>query len=112
MDTKSQSKVKNALFDFWGAVDELMGPELVDWILDELNKSDEQAPRVRSVHDQPFEQHSGDLLLNRLGVGLGEQVEQGAAEVVRVAVRVAQLVGNGIQEQIATCNKYKITLII
>lgn len=81
-----------------------MRPELVDWILDELNEGDEQAPRMRSVHDQPLKQHSGDLLLNRFGVGLGEQVQQSAAEVMRVAIRIAQLVGNSIQEQVATCN--------
>lgn len=43
----------------------------------------------------------GDLLLDGLGVGLGEQVQHGAAEVVGVAVGVAQLVGYGVQEQVA-----------
>ena len=44
-----------------------------------------------------------DLLLDGFVVGLGEQVEQRAAEVVRVAVWVAQLVGDSVQEQVATC---------
>lgn len=44
----------------------------------------------------------GDLLLDGLGVGLGKQVQHGAAEVVGVAVGVAQLIGYGVQEQVAT----------
>lgn len=42
----------------------------------------------------------GDLLLDGLGVCLGEQIEHGAAEVVSVAVRVAQLIGDRVQEQV------------
>lgn len=42
-----------------------------------------------------------DLLLNSLCVGFGEQVQHGAAEVVRVAVRVTQLIGYRVEEQIA-----------
>ena len=45
----------------------------------------------------------GDLLLHGLCVGLSEEVEQAAAEVVRVTVWVPQLVGDGCQEQVATC---------
>lgn len=47
----------------------------------------------------------GDLLLDGLGVGLGKQVQHGAAEVVGVAVGVAQLVGYCVQEQVATWRK-------
>lgn len=43
-----------------------------------------------------------DLLLNGLCVSFSEQVEHGAAEVVRVAVWVPQLISNSIEEQIAT----------
>lgn len=43
----------------------------------------------------------GDLLLNGLGVGLSKQVEHGAAEVVGVAVWVAQLIGYRVQEQVS-----------
>lgn len=42
-----------------------------------------------------------DLLLNRLRIGFSEQVEHGAAEVVRVAVWVTQLIGYRIEEQVA-----------
>lgn len=44
----------------------------------------------------------GDLLLDGLGVGLSEQVEHGAAEVVGVAVGVAQLIGDSVQEQVTS----------
>lgn len=42
----------------------------------------------------------GNLLLDGLGVGLGEQVEHGTAEVMSVAVGVTQLVGDRVQEQV------------
>ena len=45
----------------------------------------------------------GDLLLNGFHVGLREQGEQSTAEVVGVAIGVAQLVGNGVEEEVATC---------
>lgn len=47
----------------------------------------------------------GDLLLDGLCVGLCKQVEHGAAEVVGVAVGVAQLVGDGVQEEIPACRR-------
>ena len=43
----------------------------------------------------------GDLFLYGLCVGLSEQIEQCTAEVVRVTVRVAQLVRDGVEEQIS-----------
>ena len=41
-----------------------------------------------------------DLFLDGLGVGLREEGEEGAGEIVGVAVGVAQLVGDRIQEQV------------
>ena len=43
-----------------------------------------------------------DLLLNCLSIGLGKQREESAAEVVGVAIRVPQLVGYCIQEQVTS----------
>ena len=96
----SNVSVHNVLFNFWSAVDKLVIPELELCVLDEFNERDEKAPRMRSVDDETLQQHAGDLLLDRLRVCLGKQVQQRAAEIVRVTVGIAQLVGNGIQEQI------------
>lgn len=79
---------------------ELMLPELVYWIFDNLDEGDEKPPGVRAVHNKPLEQHPGDLLLNGLGVGLREQIEQCAREIVRVTVWVTQLVCYCVQEQV------------
>ena len=49
---------------------------------------------MRSVDNQPFQQDTRDLLLYGLLIGLGEEVEQRAGEVVRVAVWVSQLQRN------------------
>lgn len=94
--------VRNLLFNFWCTVDELMVPELERRILDKLDEGNEQSPRMRAVDNQPLEKHPRDLLLNGFRVGLGEEIQQRAAEVVRVAVGVPQLVGDGVQEQIAS----------
>lgn len=84
-----------------------MAPELEWWILDELNESDEQSPGVRTVHYQPLEQNSRDLLLDGLGVGLGKEVKECAAEVVGVTVGVAQLIGDCVKEQVTACREGK-----
>lgn len=47
----------------------------------------------------------GDLLLDGLGVGLCEEVQHGAAEVVGVTVGIAQLVGDRVQEQVPACGR-------
>lgn len=51
---------------------------------------------MRSVYDQPFEQDPCDLLLNRFRVRFGEKIKQSAAEVMRVNVRIPQLVGYSV----------------
>lgn len=44
---------------------------------------------------------ASNTYLNCFGVRFDEQIEQRAAEVMRVAIWVAQLIGHCIQEQIA-----------
>ena len=38
-----------------------MLPELEGGVLDELDEGDEEAPRVRPVHDQTLQEHPRDL---------------------------------------------------
>ena len=49
------------LLDLWGAGDELVLPELEGGVLDELDEGDEEAPRVRTVHDQTLQEDPRDL---------------------------------------------------
>mmetsp|Transcript_10100 Transcript_10100/g.24108 ORF Transcript_10100/g.24108 Transcript_10100/m.24108 type:complete len:339 (+) Transcript_10100:48-1064(+) len=79
---------------------EAVVPKLVASVLDQLYEGNQQAPRVRSVHDEALQQDSGDLLPHHLVAGVGEEVQQDAAEVVRVRVRVAQVVRDGPQKQV------------
>lgn len=90
----------NLLLNLWCAVHKLVAPELVHGVLDQLDEGDEETPRVRAVDDQPLEQHPGDLLLHGLRISFSEQVQQAAAEVMRVAVGVAQLIGDRVQEEV------------
>lgn len=101
-----QSKLhKYSLFNLWSTLHKLVTPELERGILDELNESDEQSPRMRAVHYQSLQQDSSDLLLDGLCIGLRKEVKEGAAEVVSVTVGVAQLIGDCIEEQIAACSE-------
>ena len=59
-------------------------------------------PWMRPVDDEPLEEDSGDLLLDGLLVGLGEQEEKGAGKVLGVGVGVPQLVGDGVEEEVAS----------
>ena len=79
-----------------------MLPELEVGVVDEFYECDEETPGVWSVHDHSLQQNTRDLLLNVFRVGLCEKVEQHTAEVVGVVVRVAQMVGNRIEKQVAT----------
>jgi len=90
------------LLDLGRTLHELVGPELERRVLDEFDEGDEESPGVGPVHNQPLQQHPGDLLLDGLSVGLAEQVEQEAGEVVGVRVGVSQLVGDTVEEEIPT----------
>ena len=83
-------------------MDELVLPEVIGWVLYELDERNEQPPGVGTIHYQPLQQNSSDLFLDRLSIGLGKERKKGTAEVVGVAVGIAKLVGYCIQEQIAT----------
>ena len=76
-------------------------PELELRVLDEFDESDEESPRMRPVYDEALEQDAGDLLLNRLDVRLGEEIEQRAGEVVRVRVGITQLIRDRVEEQVS-----------
>lgn len=78
-----------------------MAPEIVTWVLDKFDKGDQESPRVWPVHNEPLEQDSGYLFLDLLCLAFCEQVQQNTAEVVSVAVGIAQLIGNRVQEHIA-----------
>lgn len=119
--------LRNILLNLRGTVHKVVAPELEGRILDELYEGNEKTPGVWPVHDQPLQQYPerpssscpgvtanvcvcvcvsgspGDLLLDGLRVGLSKQVEHGAAKVMGVAVGVAQLVGNGVQEEVTPC---------
>lgn len=53
----------HSLFNFGRAVHEIVLPELVHRILDQLDERDQQAPRMRPVDDQALQQDARDLLL-------------------------------------------------
>lgn len=54
------------------------------------------------MHNKPLQQNPGDLLLDHFRLSFGEQIQQNAAEVVRVLVGIAQLIGHGVEEEVSS----------
>mmetsp|Transcript_59972 Transcript_59972/g.147449 ORF Transcript_59972/g.147449 Transcript_59972/m.147449 type:complete len:234 (-) Transcript_59972:1164-1865(-) len=91
------------LLDLLAGAHKVVVPEVVGRVLDELDEGDEEPPGVRLVDDEPLDEHARDLLAHDREVRcLLEQRQQHAREVVRVAVGVAQLVGDGVEEEVAS----------
>jgi hypothetical protein len=57
---------------------------------------------MRLFGNQALQQDSGNLLSDLIVVRLEEEVEQSGREVVGVRVRKTQLIGNCVEEQVAT----------
>ena len=98
-------------------------PEVIDGVVDEFYERDEQAPRMWTKRDETLEENARDLqpilfrvliqydgsrsalylpylFLDSLAVGVLEEEEEDAREVVRVHVRVAQLVRDRVEQQV------------
>ena len=58
-------------------MNELVLPEVISGVLDELDEGNEESPRMRSVHYQPLQENSSDLLLNGFSIGLSKQRKKG-----------------------------------
>ena len=80
----------------------LVLPKLVRRILHDFIEGSQKPPRMRSLHEQAFHQHSRDLLTHRRILHLKEEVAEDQVEVERVRIQVAKLVGHRIQQMIAT----------
>mmetsp|Transcript_25110 Transcript_25110/g.82321 ORF Transcript_25110/g.82321 Transcript_25110/m.82321 type:complete len:315 (-) Transcript_25110:2287-3231(-) len=78
-----------------------MRPEGVPRIFYKLDECDEESPGVRAVHDEALEEHSCDLFLHDFLRSFGEELEKDAGKVVRVVVREAELVGDGVEKEVA-----------
>lgn len=57
------NRLKCILFNFWCTVNEIMIPKFVDWILDEFDECNQQAPWMWTIHDQTFQENTRYLFL-------------------------------------------------
>lgn len=57
---------------------------------------------MRAVYNQPFQQYTSNLFLDHFIVAFGKQIKKHTAEVMGMAVWIAQLIGDSTQEYIAT----------
>lgn len=60
-----------------------------------------------SIDNQTLQQHTRDLLLCNILFAFYKQIKQDAAKVMRMTIRIAQLIGNSTQEQVATFVRIK-----
>lgn len=47
-------KMFNSLFNFWCTMNKVMIPEFIRWILNELNKCNQQSPWMWTINNQTF----------------------------------------------------------
>mmetsp|Transcript_7292 Transcript_7292/g.17293 ORF Transcript_7292/g.17293 Transcript_7292/m.17293 type:complete len:211 (-) Transcript_7292:305-937(-) len=87
------------LLDFWCTLDEWALPKIELAVLDELDECDQQSPRVRPVHNKPFQQNPRDLLFDDVAF-IQEQEEQRTAEAMSVRIGVPEVIGQSAQEKI------------
>ena len=78
-------------------VDEGRFGEAVLLVLDQFSEVDHEAPGVRAQRLQTLEENRADLLLD-IGFRLCKETQQDNAEEERVAIRVAQLIDNAVEE--------------
>ena len=58
--TKQQPGFHDLLFNLGCTVNKVVFPEVVGGVLDQLNEGDEQAPGMRSVHNQTRQQDTAE----------------------------------------------------
>ena len=61
--TRPGNTLKQPL-DLLGAMREVICPEIVAWVLDQLNESDQKTPRMRPVHNETLQQNPCNLLFH------------------------------------------------
>ena len=62
---------------------------------------------------QPLQQHSRDLLLDKFLIfRIEEQIQHNIREEVRVAIRIAQLIGHCVQQHIATLRVQRVQQLL
>lgn len=99
----TQAGVRDRLEEFLHfrrTFDKPMVPKVVPGIFYELYESDQKPPRVRSMNNESLQENPGDLLLHIFVVCVGEKVEQDAGKVVRVRVRVPQVVRDSRKKEV------------
>lgn len=93
--TRTSNTLKQS-FDLRCTSRERLLPEFIAGILDEFDEGDEKTPWVRTMNNKTLEQDTGDLFADQLILGLEEEVEEHAGEVVGLVVGEAEMVSDGV----------------
>ena len=88
--------------DLGGNMDELLVPEVVLDVAEQLDERDERSPWVGTVNQESLQQDSRHDLSELVDLHLMEEVQHQGTEPVRMRVRVTQVEDHGAQEVVLT----------
>lgn len=103
--TRAQARVRHSLeqlLHLRRAIDERLGPESVPRVANQLDEGDQETPRVGTMHDETLQKHASNLILDLDVRQLRKEEQEHAREIVRMSVRVPQVICQRRKEQIAT----------
>ena len=83
-------------------MDELLVPEVVLDVAEQLDERDERSPWVGTVNQESLQQDSRHDLSELVDLHLMEEVQHQGTEPVRMRVRVTQVEDHGAQEVVLT----------
>jgi hypothetical protein len=89
-------------FYFRRTVRKSVRPEGIPRILDKLDEGDKEPPGMWPMNNKALKENAGYLLLDVFTGCFGKEVKQNARKVVCVIVRVPELVGDGIEEEVSS----------
>lgn len=79
------------LGDLWRNVEELLIPEIVPMVAEQLDEGDNQTPRVWAMNQEPLKQDLGRDLLVLACVDLLEQMQNQRTEPMGMRIGVTQV---------------------
>ena len=84
-------------------MDELLVPEVVLGVAQQLDERDECAPRVRTVDQESLQQYPCHDLPELINLDLMEEIQDQGAEPMRVGIGVAQVKDHCTEQVVLTC---------
>lgn len=88
--------------NFRGDVNELLGPEVILGVSEQLDERHKRTPWMGTMDNKPFEENFGHDLLETITLNLREQVQEQRAEPMSMGVGITEMEDHCAQEVVLT----------